>query len=1053
MTNYFLERARSRQESQRRTATSVATAAALGALLPLQAAVADLVINEIDYDQPGGDSAEFIELKNVSGATVNLDAYSLELVNGSGGGASIYQTVDLPAVSVDAGSYYVLCEDASTVPGCDLDILSSVQNGGPDAVGLRLGATLVDTVSYEGDTAAPYTEGSGNGLVDPNNIDLLGISRVPDGTDTNVNNVDLQTVCITPGAANSATSDGCQPPAAEKIVINEVDYDQGVVDDAEFVELFSSGNVDVALASLTLEFVNGTTGVVENSVSLGSGTLTAGTYFVVCINAASTANCDLDVAGTADLIGDAGPRAVALRKDGTLIDTVSYGGDSVAPYTEGSGAGLVDSSGIDDAGISRFPNGADSDLNNVDFSLRCATPGEANTAISSNCDGGDGGVEIFAIQGAGLSSPLEGQMVTTTDNIVTAVGTDGFFIQTPTARSDGNPETSDGIFVFTGGAPSVNVGDQVDVSGEVIEFFDLTEISGFPLVSVDSSGNPLPPVVTFDATMPSPDRPQPDNELERFEGMLVTFSGMASAPSDRFGDVPVVASTQRPFREPGIEFPGLPGLPVWDGNPQVFDLNPDELGFPDESIFATQTVTATGPLAFSFGDYQVLPTSLSLGPEPALPRAVRPAMPGEFSIATYNMLRLFDSVDDPLTDDPIVDPAELEIRLDKFSFFVRETLNAPDIVAVQEVENVAVLNQLILQIAIDEPGLIYKAWLIEGNDVGGIDVGYLTRADTIAVDSVSQFGENTILDFDGSLLNDRPPLILEATYTGGGETFDFTVINVHQRSLGGIDGSEAERVKTKRLEQAVELAELVQDLQTADPQINLIVTGDFNAFEFTDGYVDVMGQVTGALDPLGDEFGTTDIVNPDLYNHVLDVPADDRYSFVFGGSAQVLDHTLTSSAVTGRVTDAMFARGNADAPDSLNLVAGASIGVRASDHDAFVVYINAGSEADSDGDGIADSADNCINDANPLQIDSNGDNIGNVCDADIAGPAGAGADDCLINFFDLGRMKDVFFTNDPDADLVGPGNSEPDGSVSFFDLGRLKELFFQPPGPSAAGCN
>ncbi|MEL7451555.1 MAG: choice-of-anchor J domain-containing protein [Pseudomonadota bacterium] len=121
--------------------------------------------------------------------------------------------------------------------------------------------------------------------------------------------------------------------------------------------------------------------------------------------------------------------------------------------------------------------------------------------------------------------------------------------------------------------------------------------------------------------------------------------------------------------------------------------------------------------------------------------------------------------------------------------------------------------------------------------------------------------------------------------------------------------------------------------------------------------------------------------------------------------------------------------------------------------DDVVVNGSSCGSADSDGDGVNDDVDNCINDANPLQIDSNGDNIGNVCDADIAGPAGAGADDCQVNFFDLGQIKNVFFTTDPDADLVGAGNSEPDGQVNFFDLGRMKEVFFNPPGPSAAGCD
>ena len=101
---------------------------------------------------------------------------------------------------------------------------------------------------------------------------------------------------------------------------------------------------------------------------------------------------------------------------------------------------------------------------------------------------------------------------------------------------------------------------------------------------------------------------------------------------------------------------------------------------------------------------------------------------------------------------------------------------------------------------------------------------------------------------------------------------------------------------------------------------------------------------------------------------------------------------------------------------------------------------------DTDGDGVPDDVDNCTLDANPLQIDSNGDDIGNVCDADLN-------NDCDVNFLDLGAMKAVFFSNDADADLVGAGNSEPDGMVNFFDLGRMKATFFGQPGPSALGCD
>jgi hypothetical protein len=175
-----------------------------------------LVLNEIDYDQPGTDGTEFIEIRNVSGAPINLDTWSIEMVNGNAGGAVVYLTIDLPNVNLAAGDYYVICANPTTA-NCDLDVTPDtnlVQNGAPDAVGLRDGTTLVDAVSYEGNTGAPYTEGSGVGLVDDGIGANVGISRLPDGADTNTNNTDWSTRCITPGQANVSATASCQTPIA-----------------------------------------------------------------------------------------------------------------------------------------------------------------------------------------------------------------------------------------------------------------------------------------------------------------------------------------------------------------------------------------------------------------------------------------------------------------------------------------------------------------------------------------------------------------------------------------------------------------------------------------------------------------------------------------------------------------------------------------------------------------------------------------------------------------------------------------------------------------------
>jgi hypothetical protein len=95
----------------------------------------------------------------------------------------------------------------------------------------------------------------------------------------------------------------------------------------------------------------------------------------------------------------------------------------------------------------------------------------------------------------------------------------------------------------------------------------------------------------------------------------------------------------------------------------------------------------------------------------------------------------------------------------------------------------------------------------------------------------------------------------------------------------------------------------------------------------------------------------------------------------------------------------------------------------------------AASGADTDEDGIADEDDNCTLVPNADQRDTNGDGFGNICDPDLD-------NDGITNFIDLGTMRSVFFSADPDADFNG------DGVVNFVDLGIMRSLFFQPPGPS-----
>ena len=549
-----------------------------------------------------------------------------------------------------------------------------------------------------------------------------------------------------------------------------------------------------------------------------------------------------------------------------------------------------------------------------------------------------------------MFSPYNGQAVTTAASVVTAVGQSGLFIQTPEADSDGNPETSDGLYVYTGSRQSVQVGDLVEVNGTVQEYYDLTEISDHPTITVLGSGEPLPMPVAFSADLPSPNQPQPSNELERFEGMLVEVStGTVTGPTDQYGIFTVVARPDRSYREPGILYPGLQGLPVWDGNPEVLEVDPDALGLEDSSVNAGARVSQlVGPLTYSFGHYQVWPVTLTIGTA-SLPRPVRRRKPGELIVATQNLERLADDHDDPNTDDPVLSAQELEVRLDKLSQWTANVLRAPDVLAVQEVENIATLQLLADRINSEDTSLVYTPYLIEGRDPSGIDVGFLFR-DTVAVDAVEQLGADAQFTFNARTYDtfDRPPLLARCSYIANGEPFTFTLIDVHLRSLLGIEEANAEFVRRKRYEQAVWLSGTIQQLQQSEPGIRLVVLGDFNAFQFTDGYVDVLGQVSGNPDPRGALLPATDLVDPNLVNLVSSLAEGEAYSFVNDGTAEDLDHVLVSGSLLQWVRGIAFSRGNADASQALAL--DPSTLLRSSDHDGLVMYLM----TDRDGDGTPD---------------------------------------------------------------------------------------------------
>ncbi|HEY3159321.1 MAG TPA: Ig-like domain repeat protein, partial [Vicinamibacterales bacterium] len=329
---------------------------------------------------------------------------------------------------------------------------------------------------------------------------------------------------------------------------------------------------------------------------------------------------------------------------------------------------------------------------------------------------------------------------------------------------------------------------------------------------------------------------------------------------------------------------------------------------------------------------------------------VRVPLADEFTVGSANIERFFDTVNDPNKQDAVLTPAAFNNRLNKVSLQIRNVMRSPDIIGVEEVENLSTLQAVAAKVnndatAAGEPNPAYVAYLEEGNDIGGIDSGFLVKTSRVDVVDVTQEGLITDFDFPGIMttrLNDRPPLILRALVhqNAGDAGLPITVIVNHLRSLSGInDAADGPRVRAKRRAQAEFLANLIQQRQSSNPGERIASVGDYNAFQFNDGYVDSIGTIKGTPAPAGEvTLASSDLVNPDLVDLVDLAPADQRYSFLFDGNAQELDHVLVTSNVAGLSGGLSYGRNNADFAETFRSDPNSPI--RLSDHDPVVAYFS-----------------------------------------------------------------------------------------------------------------
>ena len=570
-------------------------------LLPLFTHAQEMWINEIHYDNASSDVGEFVEVV-IQGTPSPEELSKIEVVfyNGDGGGVYLDFNETHPLGMFDFGT----SNNGYSIYSM---FIAGIQNGAPGGDGMALvnDGTVIEFISYEGEITA--TDGPALGMVstvigvfEPSNtpvdqsLQLVGI-----GNQARLFTWQAPTT-NTKGEINVGQTFGDGPPLVKSIFPsdNAVDVGNTTPVQIQFSEPVNTSSssfvvvcngpgaatpIDIAIDNSMLNFTltpsagsewtNNTNCVVTLDASLisdidgaphqldGDANGTGGDDYVFSFNVASD---DLPiVSNTVPLEG-----AILILPDFTV--TIDFS-ESVDITSNGVTMSCTDGSNFTGPSASNTSSyvltpatvalGAFCTITLVSSEITDVT-GPSLSQLDGNNDGVAGGnysftfailepfAEIHEIQGSGASSPITDDFIRTQENVVTAVTSAGFFMQTPEdvmpIRDDENIDTSNGIFVYTNDAttsiPAINIGDKVSLRGQVIEFRGLTEIILVSSLTVNSTMNDLPEAIEFDASTPSPN-PESDNrscarEFECYEGMLVNVAnGIANTGTQFFANV------------------------------------------------------------------------------------------------------------------------------------------------------------------------------------------------------------------------------------------------------------------------------------------------------------------------------------------------------------------------------------------------------------------------------------------------------------------------------------------------------------------------------------
>ena len=794
---------------------------------------------------------------------------------------------------------------------------------------------------------------------------------------------------------------GLAAPAGAAVMISQV-YGGGGNANApylnDFVELHNSGAAAVSLAGWSVQYSSATgTSWGTQKISL-TGSIAAGGYYLVQFGSGGSVGAALPAAnasGTFNMSAAAGklalvnsstslPALTCPSTETSIVDLVGFG--TTANCFEGASAPAPSAT----LAIVRASLGSsclDSGNNSTDFST--AAPAPRNSAAAAQPCGGvvvvvtPVAAAIYSIQGSGSSSPLAGQVVITS-GVVTKVNNNGFFMQDLTG--DGNPATSDGIFVFTGSTvvPAAVVGNLVQVTGTVAEFnvgtsadtaaHPVTELTNVSTVTQSGSGYTITPTVV---ALPE----AVNDDLERYEGMLVTLTGPFTVNQNffqgRYGQL-TLAVGGRMETPSNRHRPGSPqALALADENARRRILlddgsslqNPNPipyLGANGLPRAGDVTGSITGVLDYGLatnsaagaGDYKIHPTtavSFSVGnARTAAPDAVG----GNLKVASFNVLNYFTAyVDGGGT------AVGCSLGNSTSTSNCRGANNAAEFARQQTkiVEAMAAINADVLGLMeIQNNGNVAAQNLVDAlNQRVGAGT-YVTTAlpadtgtDAIRVAMIykpARLAPVGAAVSDNDAVNNRPTLAQTFTLANG-QRFSLLVNHLKSKGscpavgaadyAGNFDAGDGQGCwNLLRTQQAQRLRTFVAQRQAAAGSNDVLLIGDFNAYGQEDpiyaltsnGYVDQAGRFSS--------FG---------------------YSYVFDGAAGRLDHAITSNTLSARVNRVVHWHINADeaaiadyntefkAPASTCGLGGTSAcpldpysatPYRSSDHDPVVVGLN-----------------------------------------------------------------------------------------------------------------